>query len=46
MLVGYGYKDELEYGYHKRAISYLQATRMGSIATLVVGFTPLNCHKK
>ena len=45
MLVLCGCKDELEYREHKRARSYLEATILGTMATLVAGFTPLNYHK-
>ena len=40
MLMGCGYKDELKHS------SYLEATILGIMATLVAGFTPLNYHKK
>ena len=45
MLVGCGYKDELKYRQHKRARSQHEATILGTMATLVAGFTPLNYHK-
>ena len=45
MPVGCGHKDELKYRQYKRASRKLEATKLGTMVTLVAGFTTLNYQR-